>query len=76
MSFRYWFGLEHKPNVPETLKLGMRSPLVLAKIGYDMRQNYSDLIEQPLPGEIEQAVEQLQNVTVPQSPEAPTDDGK
>ena len=40
-------------------RLGMRSPFVLAKIGHDLRQEYDDLIEQPLTQEIAQAVNRL-----------------
>ena len=35
----------------------LHSPLVLAKIGHDLRQGYSDVIEQPLPEELQRAVE-------------------
>jgi hypothetical protein len=48
-----------QPKAPEVRKLGMRSPFVLAKIGYDMRHEYDDLIEQPLPEDISQAVKRL-----------------
>lgn len=40
-------------------RLGMRSPFVLAKIGYDLQQEYKDLIEQPLPEDIAQAANRL-----------------
>ena len=31
------------------LKLGPRSRLVLAKLGFDMRASYDDLLKEPLP---------------------------
>ncbi len=62
MPFRSWFGLKPKYSklaTWEQAKLGMRSPLVLAKIGHDLRHSYEDVIEEPLPEEIQRAVAQL-----------------
>ncbi len=66
MSFRSWFGLKprSKPILPEAQGLGTRSPFVLAKIGHDMRQDYTDLIEQPLPEEIKRVLDQLPETPV------------
>ena len=62
MAFRSLLGLRHKPSVPDAPKdqnLGMRSPLVLAKIGNDLRQSYDDVLEAPLPEEIQRVMNQL-----------------
>jgi hypothetical protein len=32
--------------------MGFRSLFVLAKLGFDMREQYNDLLEEPLPDEI------------------------
>ncbi len=67
MSLQSWLGLKPKfiaPGVPDEPKLGMRSPLVLAKIGYDLRQEYDNLLEQPLPEEFQQVVARLPGATV------------
>lgn len=47
MSFR-----SDKESVADGRKLGFRSPLVLAKIGYDLRAQYQQLLEQPIPDEM------------------------
>ncbi len=60
--FRSWVRLKYKHSklaTQEQLKLGMRSPFVLAKIGNDLRQSYDDMIEEPLPEGIRRAVAQL-----------------
>ncbi len=54
-----FFRSEKRDEPLEEPKLGFRSTLVLAKIGYDLREQYSGLLEEPLPPEIEQGVERL-----------------
>ncbi len=63
MSFRSWFRSKPKYSKLTTRaqsKLGMRSPFVLAKIGYELRHSYDAVIEEPLPEEIQRAVTRLQ----------------
>ncbi len=79
MSLRSWLRLKPKavPILPEAQRLGVRSPLVLAKIGHDMRQHYDGLIEQPLPEDIRRVVDQLPEPETPvllPVPKAPKDD--
>jgi hypothetical protein len=40
----------HDPKEP--LRMGFRSPLVLAKLGFDLRASYAELLEEPLSDEI------------------------
>ena len=46
---------------PESPKLGFRSGLVLAKLGYDLRDSYKDVVEEPLPAERERSLDRLQD---------------
>jgi hypothetical protein len=48
-----------KPQAPGGPKLGFRSTFVLAKLGHDLREQYTDLLNAPLPEEIERPLEQL-----------------
>ncbi len=65
MSLRSWLGLKPKPIVPdaptalEEPRLGLRSPFVRAKIGNDLRSCYDDVIEEPMPKEIQAALARL-----------------
>jgi hypothetical protein len=43
----------------EARKLGFRSNFVLAKLGYDLRELYQDVLNEPFPGEIERPLERL-----------------
>ncbi len=43
----------------EAPKLGFRSSFVLAKLGYDLREQYKDVVDEPLPEEIERSLERL-----------------
>jgi hypothetical protein len=48
MFLRLWKRLGGKP--PRGMsRLGPRSKLVLAKLGFDMRESYDDLLKEPLP---------------------------
>ena len=40
-------------------RLGFRSTFVLAKLGYDLRELYQDVLKEPFPGEIERPLERL-----------------
>ena len=46
-----WFKRRKKPPLPEASRLGVRSQTVLAKLGFDLRGYYEDLIDNPLPDE-------------------------
>ena len=52
------FRSRQRPE-PVDLKLGARSPLVMAKLGYDLRAHYIDTLQQPFPDEIGKVVQQL-----------------
>ncbi len=62
------FRSRRKPKLVDC-KLGTRSPLVLAKLGYDLRAHYVDVLRQPLPNEIEIAIQQLTQGNDPASPD-------
>ena len=52
MLTSWWKRLLQRPEVKRhvgLLKLGPRSRLVLAKLGFDMRASYDDLLKEPLP---------------------------
>jgi hypothetical protein len=40
-------------------KLGFRSTLVLAKLGYDLREQYNGSLDEPLTPQLEQVLERL-----------------
>ena len=41
--------------------LGFRSMFVLAKLGFDLRNQYEDLLNEPLPEEFGRTLDQLQD---------------
>lgn len=43
----------------ETPRLGFRSGFVLAKLGFDLREQYKDVLNEPLSDEIERSLERL-----------------
>jgi hypothetical protein len=49
-----WFNRRKKPPLAEASSLGFRSKLVLAKLGFDLRGYYEDLLHDPLPDELRQ----------------------
>ncbi len=57
MVFGWLF--RHKPQPPTSLRRGPLSHFVLLKLGYDMRQDYQETIEQPLPEPMRGALSQL-----------------
>jgi hypothetical protein len=62
MLRRWWNRLLQGRRIkPRTalLKLGPRSRLVLAKLGFDMRASYDDLLKGPLPDEHTSLLKQL-----------------
>lgn len=52
------FRSRREPD-PPAQKLGFRSPLVLAKLDYHLCEQYSDVLDAPLPEQIERSIEQL-----------------
>jgi Anti-sigma factor NepR len=60
MDFR---AFNTKP--PRSSKMGFRSSLVLAKLGFDLRNHYDDLLDEPLPEEISRLLQQLEERDVP-----------
>jgi hypothetical protein len=51
-----WFKRKKKPPLPEASRLGVRSQTVLAKLGFDLRGYYEDLIDNPLPDEFRESL--------------------
>ena len=41
------------------LELGCRSPLVMAKLGYDLRSCYQEVVEQPMPDRLQSLCDEL-----------------
>jgi hypothetical protein len=48
-----------KTHAPVEKTLGSQSPLVLAKLGYDLREAYDDVVQEPLPEAIQQVLKRL-----------------
>ena len=59
MAFRWLFEDRPRSHLQKGRRLGLHSPLVLTKIGHDMRQDYDELFHQPLPEALQEAVQQL-----------------
>jgi hypothetical protein len=58
------FGRRNPTPLPEAARMGFRSRLVLAKLGFDLRQRYDALIGRELPDELGQIASRLNpNVT-------------
>ena len=51
-----WFKRMKKPPLPEASRLGVRSQTVLAKLGFDLRGYYEDLIHDRLPDEFRESL--------------------
>jgi hypothetical protein len=47
-----FFTVEARPQPVDGSHMGFRSPLVLAKLGFDLRHSYDDMIDAPLPNDI------------------------
>ena len=59
------FTAFNAPKSPKSSKMGPRSALVLAKLGFDLRNQYEDLLSEPLPDELSRLLYQLQEREVP-----------
>lgn len=55
------FSAQRKPTSEAASKLGCRSMFVLAKLGFDMRDQYQDLLSEPLPVEFSRALALLED---------------
>ena len=55
------------PPLAEASRLGFASKLVLAKIGFELRREYDDVVREPLPDEWKRTVEVLREDAVPVS---------
>jgi hypothetical protein len=53
------FGRRKPGPLPEASRMGFRSRLVLAKLGFDLRQRYDALLGRELPHELEQLASRL-----------------
>jgi hypothetical protein len=53
------FGRRKPTPLPEASRMGFRSRLVLAKLGFDLRQRYDALIGRELPDELGRLASQL-----------------
>jgi hypothetical protein len=53
------FGRRKPAPLPEASRMGVRSRLVLAKLGFDLRQRYDALIGHELPDELGQLASRL-----------------
>jgi hypothetical protein len=57
-------------NPPKSTKfsqLGFRSTFVLAKLGFDLRSQYEDLLSETLPDDLGRLLNQLQEREVPRA---------
>ena len=61
------FGAFNPSRSTKSSHLGFRSSLVLAKLGFDLRRHYEDLLSEPLPGDLDRLVNQLQELEVPRA---------
>ena len=53
------FGRRKPTPLPEASRMGFRSRLVLAKLGFDLRQRYDALLGRELPDELGRLASQL-----------------
>ena len=61
------FRAFNMPKTPTSSNLGFRSALVLAKLGFDLREHYEDLLSEALPEELGRLVNRLQDHEVPRA---------
>jgi hypothetical protein len=55
-----FFRDRHKPKNDEASRLGFRSPLVLAKLGFDLRDHYEEIVSEPLPEDLRRSLDRLE----------------
>ena len=61
------FRAFNMPKSPTSSHLGFRSSLVLAKLGFDLRDQYEDLLSEPLPEELGRLLNRLEDRDVPRA---------
>ena len=54
------FAQRHKPKLDEASRLGFRSILVLAKLGFDLREQFDEVVNEPLPEEFCRSLKQME----------------
>ena len=54
------------PSKPPS-KMGVRSSLVLAKLGFDLRDHYEGLLDESLPEELRRLIHHLQEREAPRA---------
>ena len=55
------------PSKPRSSKMGARSALVLAKLGFDLRDHYEGLLDEPLPAEMSRLIQCLHEREAPRA---------
>jgi hypothetical protein len=55
-----FFRNSPRPRNEQASRLGFRSPLVLAKLGFDLRDHYEEALSQPLPDALRRPLDQLE----------------
>ena len=55
-----FFRGRDKPRHDEASRLGFRSRLLLAKLGFDLRDQYEEVLGEPLPEELRRSLERLE----------------
>ena len=61
------FSAFNTAKAPKSWNMGPRSALVLAKLGFDLRDHYEDLLSEPLPEELDRLLNRLQEREVPRA---------
>ena len=61
------FGAFNPPRGAKSSNFGFRSSLVLAKLGFDLRGHYEDVLSEPLPDDLSRLLTQLQDREVPRA---------
>jgi Anti-sigma factor NepR len=61
------FRAFNPPTSAKSARFGFRSALLLAKLGFDLRHQYEDLLSEPLPDDLGRLVSQLEERDVPRS---------
>ena len=61
------FGAFNPPRWAKSSNFGFRSSLFLAKLGFDLRSRYEDVLSEPLPDDLGRLVSQLQEREVPRA---------
>ena len=49
-----------KPPLADATRMGFRDKLVLCKLGFDLRDHYEHLVNEPLPDALDQSIKSLE----------------